>query len=224
MVAQADELRAVPLFAELDEAALAALCAAGQRTVHPSGAWTMDAQFVRESVFVLVAGSVHLYRCSPHGARITIAIKQAGDPFDLYLGGHPGASRDLVETGTDGAVTYAFARTWLTTFARVHVSVALGLLQASAALVSGLRDVVEDLGFYGVDTRVARALVRLSAATTLVVMTRENLATVVCASREETGKALRRLRAQGLIHYVDRQPTIYLCDKEALASLQNSCM
>lgn len=76
-----------------------------------------------------------------------------------------------------------------------------------------------DLMTRRVEVRVAHGLVRLAGPRDAVDLTRCQLATVVDASREEVGKALKRLRAAGLIAYEDNGRRFRLLDKTGLATL-----
>jgi len=159
-----EDVRRAPVFAELNEEALAAVGAACRRYVYEPGTRMVGAPHARDSVFVVAKGGVRLYRCSPDGIELTLEIKHAGDLFDVQACDRAGDPKNLVEALDDGAVVYAIPRAWFLTFARSHPSVLVEMAHMLAGLVRAYQDLIEDLALCTVEVRVAHALARLGGA------------------------------------------------------------
>jgi len=219
-----DELRCAPMFAELDEEALADVVRnSSRRTLRP-GLWMMDAEETREHVLLVARGSVRLYRSGPNGREATVAVKHAGEAFDFLDFDRWGNPRDCADVLEDGTVIYSIPHAYLLNLALSHPCVLLCLLRQSAAPLREARQIIADQKLYTVAVSVAHALVRLAGPRDAVEVTRVRLATIANASREDAGKALKALRAAGLIAYEDYGHTVRLLDKDGLDMIEDAAI
>ena len=156
-------------------------------------------------VTLLIDGWVALRRSSSEGKQVILAIMAPGELTGAALGGSPESPVDVV-TMSDG-----LASSWTADFVRhlaaANAGLALDLMDAVMARGLALIGRVEGSLFYGVERRLARALCAfpdLAFDERRPVISRSDLAALVYASREMTGRALRELEAQGIVTRVGR--------------------
>jgi len=155
------------------------------------------------------------------GAEVTLAIKYVADVLDRHECDRQGSSKNDVEILADDTVIYGIPRVYLVDIGFAQPSFLLHMAVALADRVAEYQDIIVDLMTRKVEVRVAHGLVRLAGPRDAVELTRCQLATVVAASREEVGKALKNLRTLDLIAYEDNGCSFRLLDKIGLATLDD---
>ncbi len=185
------------------------------------GVWRVEAREARERLFVVAHGNARLHRSTWSGVEATLALKYDGDLLDLHECDRQGNPKNDVEILADGPVIYGIPRVYLTDLGCAQPSFMLHMAVALADRVAEYQDIIVDLMTRKVEVRVAHGLVRLAGPRDAVELTRCQLATVVAASREEVGKALKNLRTLDLIAYEDNGRSFRLLDKIGLATLDD---
>jgi CRP-like cAMP-binding protein len=218
---KAADLRRVPLFADLDDEAIVGVAAVSHGRVHTRGAWLVEACEARERLFVVARGNAWLHRLSWSGAEVTLAIKHVADVLDRHECDRQGSSKNDVEILADDTVIYGIPRVYLVDIGFAQPRFLLRMAELLADRVAEYQDIIVDLMTRKVEVRVAHGLVRLAGPRDAVELTRCQLATVVAASREEVGKALKDLRTLDLIAYEDNGRSFRLLDKIGLATLDD---
>ena len=152
-----EQLRQIPLFASLDEEALAQV-----------GAVTTVRQYDRGEVIVVEcdrggslryvrSGLVKLSTTSADGREQVLRLVPEGQTFNLVaaLDGQPAAA---TATALDATTIYTIQRDTLTRLLADHPAIALAALQALAADTRDMVSLAKDLALYHVSERVARLL------------------------------------------------------------------
>ncbi len=221
---KAAALRRVPLFAGLDDEAIAGVAVVSHVRVHARGIWRVEAREARERLFVVARGGARLHRLTWSGAEATLALKHDGGVLDLHECDRAGNPKNDVEILADGTVIYGIPYAYLVDIGFAQPRFLLRMTEALAAQLTEYQDIIVDLMTRRVEVRVAHGLARLAGPRDTVELTRCQLATVVAASREEVGRALKKLRAAGLIAYRDNERAIRLLDKGALAAWEENAL
>ena len=219
-----DVLRAVPLFAELDDAAYAAL--SGRLT---RGALARGEDLFREgdpgdALHVIVDGKVKICRTAADGRENVIAILGRGD----LLG-----ELSLFDAQPRGATATAVVDSDLVTLAKGDFHAWLGecpevsydLLRALAVRLRQTNEAMADLVFTDVPGRIAKTLLGLAerfgaredngAIRVEHDLTQEELAQLIGASRETVNKALADFASRGWLRVDGR--AVVLLDPDRLA-------
>ena len=194
-----------------------------RRFGRPWHVWEGGRSKARERAFLIAYGSVRLYRVTPDGHEVTMTFKHDGALFDFQRGDGGDGPKDDAEALFDGTIIYDISHEWLGRFARAHPVVLYKISLMLREMVRESRDIAVDRSRV-VEIRVAHALPRIAGPRDTVELTRCCLATVVQASREEVGRALKRLRAAGLVAYRDNERAIRLLDKGALTAWEENAL
>jgi CRP/FNR family cyclic AMP-dependent transcriptional regulator len=220
----ASALRRIPLFREVPEGALASLAAVSVRQVlrHGDILWQPDDAI--EAVFVLVTGSVRLYRTADNGQEITVALLDRGQVCGLTDLDAAFLPTTVAQSLTEETVVYRIPRRDFAAFLRANPAVALRALDAIGHRV---RDAYELLALSAARARVAYVLAHLATANgeRMVWLTHEELASLVGVGREAiTRYVLPDLRGRGLIAYEGHRRGIHVVDSAQLVALPRHSM
>jgi CRP/FNR family transcriptional regulator len=191
------ELRAIPLFASLDEQTLADTNRRVRRcTFRPGQQITLEGEQPPGAFFVL-RGRVRLSRTAPDGREQVLAMVGPGENFDLVsiFDGQPSPAS---ARAMSPVVCLLLPRDELLTLIRQHPDLALAALSALAGQLRELVILVEDLAFRSVRARLARLLLN-EAQGGAAVLTQQELAERAGTVREIAGRALRRMAEDGLV-------------------------
>jgi CRP-like cAMP-binding protein len=157
------------------------------------------------AVILLIDGWVALRRTSSEGKQAILVIMAPGEMTGAALGGSPDSPVEVV-TISDG-----LAASWTADFVRhlasANACLALDLMDAVMARGLALISRIDGCLFHGVERRLARALATfqdLAFDERRPALTRSDLAALVGASREMTGRALRKMEAEGILARVGR--------------------
>jgi CRP/FNR family transcriptional regulator len=162
-------------------------------------------------VFLIVQGSVKIFRTSPGGREVMLAIESAPSSvaeLPLFDGGPYPASVRAVEP----VVSLFLNKNDFQQICRQYPDVGLKVLAVVGRRLRHLVGLVESMTFGSVTQRLARLLLetaRVSGADTFdLPMTQQELASRLGTVREVVSRNLARFRAAGLIRLQDRQVEI----------------
>lgn len=197
-------LRKTELFASLSDDELADLerrlpmrqVGAGAVEVEPAG-----------SLHVVKQGRVRVFRQSPGGREVTIAVCGRDDVFGSLLSER--ARHSLVEAETDALLCRLDERR-LRALARTHPEVAVALVRALGRQLAAREELVTDLAFRSAEQRVARVVLRMVAAADgrRLRVSHAEVARAAGVVRETATKALGRMEGDGLLALGYRSVTV----------------
>ena len=211
-----DVLSKLPLFAALDDDANVALRVAMRYENFSRGDVIFDEGDPGTKLFAVIEGKVKLARTAPDGRENLQAVIGPGEMFgELSLfDPKPRTAGAVALTDTVlASLAHEELRQWITG----RPDVAVQLLQALAQRLRRTNDVLADLVFSDVPSRVAKALLglaeRFGQPTNEGIhvahdLTQEELAQLVGASRETVNKALADFSARGWIRIESRAVVI----------------
>jgi CRP/FNR family transcriptional regulator len=218
-----DVLGKLPLFAALDDDANVALRVAMRHENFSRGDVIFDEGDAGDKLFAVIEGKVKLARTAPDGRENLQAVLGPGEMFgELSLfDPKPRTAGAVALTDTVlASLAHEELRPWITG----RPDVAVQLLQALAQRLRRTNDVLADLVFNDVPSRVAKALLglaeRFGQPTNDGIhvahdLTQEELAQLVGASRETVNKALADFSARGWIAIESR--AVVIRDVEGLS-------
>jgi CRP/FNR family cyclic AMP-dependent transcriptional regulator len=211
-----DVLSKLPLFAALDDDAGAALRGAMQHEHFARGDVIFDEGDAGDKLFAVIEGKVKLARTAPDGRENLQSVLGPGEMFgelSLFDPKPRTAGAVAVTDAVLASLSHEALRPWITG----RPDVAVLLLQALAQRLRRTNDVLADLVFSDVPSRVAKALLGLAerfgqpTAEGIHVahdLTQEELAQLVGASRETVNKALADFSARGWLRIESRAVVI----------------
>lgn len=156
-------------------------------------------------VVLVVEGRAALRRLSTEGKQMILLILGPGDVLPALSGRARDSPFDLVSM-SDGLVA-CWKSDLVRHLAAANAGLALDLLDAAVAIGQVLAGGLDGSLFYDVRRRLSRALVwysELAFGEQRPVITRSDLAALVGASREMTGRALRGLESEHVVTRVGR--------------------
>lgn len=211
MVPKVAVLSELALFAALSESELHGLA---QRAVEKKFAADETLFWEGEpcaGIFLIVQGSVKIFRTSPSGREVMLSIETAPATvaeLPLFDGGTYPASVRVVEP----VVALFINKSDFQQFCRQNPDVALKVLAVVGRRLRHLVGLVESMTFGSVTQRLARMLLDASKAagsdTFDMPSTHQELASRLGTVREVVSRNLGRFRAQGLIAIRDREVQI----------------
>jgi CRP/FNR family transcriptional regulator len=222
-----DRLRAVPLFAALDDAALDELAALG-RVLHLARKQVLlhEGEPYR-GPFVVLAGLVVVYKLSADGRMLILQVCRPGDLlavvplFEAHDAGYPAHARTTRETEALFLPQETFVP-----FLKRHPEVAWALLGELAARLKEVTLQLEGVTLREVSSRLARYLLREVEASEAarasqpvldLPLTKGSIASYLGTVHETLSRTFARLIREGVIS-VDG-PKITILDKERLKKL-----
>ena len=192
-----NKLQAVPLFAELDPLAQAALGQCMRESSYRPGQFLTHEGQLAEALFIVQEGRVRLARTAPDGREQVLAIIGRGDMFNM---------EPLLDNGPTPASARAMSPvtclllpdTSLAPLIRRFPDLALVLMRQMAEQLREQAVLIEDLGFRSVRARLARLLLNEAASGT-AMLTQSELAARAGTVREIVGRTLRQMSDEGLV-------------------------
>lgn len=168
-------------------------------------------------IFLVAAGSVKIFKVSPSGREMMLAMESAPSTvaeLPLFDGGPYPASVRAV----DDVLTYFINKTDFQQVCRQYPDVALKLLAVVGRRLRQLVAVVESMTFGSVTQRLARLLLDFSKqagrSEFALPLTHQEVASRLGTVREVVSRNLARFRAEGLIRIQGHQ--IQLLDRAGL--------
>ena len=219
-------LRQLPLFAGLDDSALARLAERCVSRTVGEGHVLFTAGEVCRGLYIVESGRVRIYRTSPEGREQVLHIEGPGRTV---------AELPLFDGGAYPASAVAMEKTRLVFLPRddfeflyrSNPDIAQAVIRALGRRLRHLVHVTETLAFRDVAARLALLLAgyaertgRLTAEGMEVALdrTQEELALEIGTARESVSRAMRQLRRRGLILIPGRN-RVLIPDLERLRSL-----
>ncbi len=207
-------LRQIPLFASLDEEALAQVGAATAVRHYDRGEVIAVEGERGGSLRYVQSGFVKLATTSAEGHEQILRLVPARETFNLIaaLDGQPSAA---TATALDPTTIYAISREIVSRLLAERPAVAQAALRTLAASNRDMIALAKDLALYHVSERVARLLLDQERCTCERCrnhyMTQQEMAAIVGTAREMVGRTLHEFRAAGIIdlhngHVVVRDP------------------
>ncbi len=225
MSRETDSLRNVPLFAGLDDDALAALAGRLRRRRLPAGTPVVYKGDPSGALHIIASGRVKVHQATLRGDEVILSILGPGDCFGemSLLDGEP-RSADI--STLEAAELLLLDGDALRETLAAHPAVAWTLLQILSKRVRDGNAEREMLMTRDVPGRVAGCLLRLAETSGRpqpdgsvrldLRLTQSDLAALIGATRERVSRALSAFRASGLIAW-DKTPGCWvLCKPAAL--------
>jgi CRP-like cAMP-binding protein len=220
-------LKQAPLFADLDDGALAKVAAEASVRTFRKGALIFYQGDPGDSLYVLAEGVVKVFVTSAHGDEMVLATLRPPDALGevaLLDLGERSASAEAIEP----VVAIAFARSTLIELMREIPAIGDAVLRKAGALLRRLTGQAADLVFLDLEGRVAKLLVQMAerqmaerqgtesddAIVLDVGVTQSDLARMVGGSRQSVNSILHNLDGRGFLEVHGRE--VRIVDLEAL--------
>jgi CRP-like cAMP-binding protein len=202
----ARRLRRIALCAELDDAALADVAGLAWPLVYARGAQLHEPARAAGSIYLIAEGRLRLYREALTGRPVTLDLVGEGEVFRFLAREPDGTPTSVAEVVSQRAVLYRFPGPALLEVLAAQPPALLRLVAELARALTRVYDDKAEVGLYDVETRLARALVRLAAGGVdtggdagYVGATHEELGWHINAAREDVTRYMRRFARLGLI-------------------------
>lgn len=212
-----EELRHVPLFADLGSADLATLAAVASRRVYQKRELIARADDASHC-WVIVRGTARVYGLSPRGREITIERLRAGDIYGLVLLHESSPGAGLIEATAEGTAVYRIPIRSIEALCLAHPQFALSVIRLLSRKLVEARARIEDFALHDARAHLAHTLARLASTEGRVTETQRELAGMIGTRPEEVTKLLRQLRDEGLVSYEAGHRGLQVNDLERLRS------
>ncbi|MGH9521797.1 MAG: Crp/Fnr family transcriptional regulator [Terriglobales bacterium] len=211
----AEVLRRVPIFAELTETEIKFLSERAVPRRYQAGELLFNEGDACAGLFVIESGNVRLFKCSAAGREQVLAIDGPGSSIaelPVFDGGNYPASAAAVN---DVSALFV-SRQDFHSMCLVHPQVALKVLRIVGKRLRSLVDIIEELSFTTVRSRLISLLLKIAkqqgktsdAATITLPASNQELAAQIGTVRELVSRNMSRLQAEGLIKIDGREVTI----------------
>lgn len=175
-----------------------------------------------EALFILKKGQIQLYRLSPEGKKLVVAVLEAGTIFgEMSLIGQ-GMHNTFAEA-IDDCTLCVMSRTDIERILREKPQVALRFLEAMAERMKKLENKLEQLAFKGIPARLAALLLELTLSSPdnsdIFGYTHQDFAERIGTYRETTTQILNMFRENGWIEIGRKH--IQVLNPTALAEVAN---
>jgi CRP-like cAMP-binding protein len=217
-------LRRSPFFRDVPESALASLAAVSVRQDLDHGALLWQPGDAIETVLVLAAGVVRLYREGDNSEEVAVALLDRRQVCGLAGLDAAFTPTTVAQALVDETVVYRIPRRDFAAFLRANPAVVLRALDATCQRVRDAYDLCAAPDLRG---RVAYVLAHLAAVNgeRTVWVTHEELALWAHGRREAiSGYVLPELRERGLIAYERHRRGIRVRDRAGLLALSTHDM
>jgi CRP/FNR family transcriptional regulator len=205
-------LRAIPIFSELDDAALRQLADRCVSRTVASGHVLFTTGEECRGVYIVESGEARIYRTSPDGREQVLHVEGPGHTvaeLPLFDGGvYPASAVTTAETRLVFLPRADFEQLY-----RAHPNIAQTIIRGLGRRLRHLVHVTETLAFRDVAARLALLFVGYaersgrqtpSGIELTLDRTQEELAQEIGTARESVSRAMKQLRTTGLIETVDR--------------------
>lgn len=202
-------LAQVPLFAGFSPDEQGALTASLRRRHYAKGEVIFHQGDPGSALFIIETGEVKISLPSPEGREIILALLRPGDFFgELAL--LDGKARSADAVAREPAQLLLLQREDFMRFLQSRPQAVVSLLAALSLRLRQTDQLIQDVAFLDVPTRLARALLYLGDTQgrpedgKVIIasrLTQTDLADIIGATRESTNKWLRFYQRQGLISY-----------------------
>lgn len=211
------ELRALhsPFFDELAPDDLEAVGKAMFQRRYPAGQIVLLEGAASSVLYVVQAGRLKLFKTSPRGREQVLRLLRPGDMFNevaVFDEGPNPASAQAIEDCT----LYLLRRRDLLRFVAERPGIALAITRTFARRLREALNLVEDLAFRDVTSRLAKILLERQDGSAPRV-TQELLAAMAGSRREVVGRALKALSLEGAVRL--ERGRIRVLDRKVLEQL-----
>ncbi|HLI83974.1 MAG TPA: Crp/Fnr family transcriptional regulator [Bryobacteraceae bacterium] len=210
-------LDGIPMFSGLAPEITAALTARASKHAFAPGEMLFREAERCEGIYILLSGSVKIFKTSPSGRQVTLTLETAPATLaelPLFDGGPFPASAQAVGE----AVTVFIHQRDFRAICLQYPELPLRALAMVGRRLRTLVFLVESLAFGKIRQRLARMLLDLAATagadSFLLPGTHQEIALNLGTVREVVSRNLTRFQAAGLIRTANREITI--CDREGL--------
>ena len=193
-------LSAMSIFRDLSEEDVAGLMDSAPMRTSGKGTVFYGAQDGPEVLFLLKSGRVELYRESPAGKKLTLAVIEPGAIFgEMSL-----VDQRLVGTSAmavEDSVICAMSRDDVQALMLRHPAVAVRIMEVLAGRLHQTRDALQEMAFNDVTGRVAALLLRLANEDTDAVdgYSHHDLASMVGCLRESFTATVNGFKRSGAV-------------------------
>ena len=153
-----------------------------------------------EALFLLKGGRVRLYRLTPSGKRLELAVIKPGTFFgEMPLLGE--SMRNTYAEALEDSLICALSRADIERLVCAHPQVALGIIEVLSQRLALCEARLEEVAYRNVPARIAAVLVRLSQKQLdeVVEITHQELGDMIGAIRETVTKTLDEFQQAGLV-------------------------
>lgn len=196
--------------------------------VYPSGQIFHSPNEYGEQLFVLRSGRVRIYKLSPEGRALTLAVLEPLTIFgEMTLVGQ--WMHDSFAEAMSECVIGIIGRDTLRQILATYPEVALAFMELMGQRLRAMENKLADIAFKNVPQRLATVLLNLAGVPsgqtsadyppTVVRYTHQQLAEMIGSYRETVTKAIGEFREAGLIRIAEE--AISLTDLEQLQRLAN---
>jgi CRP-like cAMP-binding protein len=220
-------LRRHPLFGQLPSAAIEHLGSYMKRWRLPRGTAIFAKGDPGTGLMAVLAGAVKISVQSADGRDIVLTMMHGGDIFGeiALLDGHP---RTADATAMTDCELMVIERRDFLPFLRSQPDLAIKIIEILCSRLRRTTEQVQDVTFLNLPTRLAKALLRLTAdaerpgSGSKVTITQREISQIVGRSRESTNKQLRAWAKDGLIRLERGAVTVLRHDQLAKVAAQGS--
>jgi len=204
-------LKAVPLFAALDDTELDSLAARSGMRSFENGQLLFSEGESCKGLYIVVSGRVRIFKTSINGREQVLAVEGPGASvaeLPVFDGGNYPASGSSAAERTE---VLFVSRADLRAICLEHPEVSLKLLQVVGARLRRLVGIIEELSFTTVRHRLISWLLRQAKEhgnVFTLAANHQELAAQIGTVRELVSRNLARLQAQSLIEMNGREITI----------------
>lgn len=194
------------------------LAAAGTEHYHPAGTELLREGESAGSVWVLLSGTAKVVAAAPGGHEAMLSIRRPGDLIG-ELSAIDGQPRVATVTVVDGIIGLRILRPAFAEILRTNSAICHVVLGVVVSRLRGASQLRAELTGTTVAQRLVRQLARLAAQfgraradgiALALPFSQEELASGIAASREAVVRALRALRADGIVDTSARQRIVIL--------------
>ena len=209
------------IFQDLPPAELAQIQRATRETLVPQGHLFFAPDQRGDEVYLLRAGRVRLYKLSPEGRALTLAVLEPPALFGEMSVVGPRLHDSFAEA-MSGCTVAIIPGDALRNAMDTHAPIALRLMELMGQRLRILENKLSDIAFKSVPQRLATVLLGLAApghggTPTVVRYTHQQLAEMIGSYRETVTKAIGEFRDSALIRIDDE--SIFLIDAPRLQAL-----
>ncbi len=202
----------IPLFTDLDRAELALLSSKAITRHYPRNTIILNEGEDSDSLYVIRSGRVKVFLGNDAGREVILNVQGPGEYFGelaLIDSGPRSASVITQEKSTLSIIS----KTDFEDFLRQHPAATVKIMRGMVKRLRALTENVRSLALMDVYGRVARLLLKLSQPEGEIrvirdVLTQQDIADRVGASREMVSRILKDLREGGYIEVHDRHITL----------------
>lgn len=200
-----DKLRAlskIDIFQDLSEAEVKQMDRQTTMTTCEAGRVFYAPEETGEVLFLLKQGRVQLYRLSPEGKKLVVAVLEPGAIFgEMSLVGQ-GMHNTFAES-IDECLICVMSRVDVERMIKDNPQIAIRFMEAMANRLQDAEEKMEDFAFKSIPTRLAGLLVKLAqtknGTPTVTGFTHQDLAEMLGTYRETTTQTLNDFKEQGWI-------------------------